>query len=340
MTTPPTGVRVGRSGVHVSRLGLGGAPLANMYATITDDEAVATVDAAWHAGVRYFDTSPHYGIGVSERRLGAALAGRPRAEFTISTKVGRLLVPDPSGANRYDDGFLVPADHRRVWDFSADGVRRSLEESLKRLRLDRVDMVLLHDPEYRPHEALEQGYPALRDLHAQGVIGAIGVGSTRWEILHRFVEATDLDVIMVAGRYTLLEQPALDSLLPACADRGVSVLNAGVFNSGLLASAEPHAGLHYEYRTAPDGMVARARAIAEICARHATTLPAAALAFAGAHPAVASVVIGAQTAEQVAGNVRAAAEPPPAKLWTDLVAEGLLRPDTPVPGDRAQATPV
>ncbi|WP_229836006.1 aldo/keto reductase [Dactylosporangium sucinum] len=327
-------VRLADSSVRVSRLGLGCAPLANMYDVLSDEAASATVDAAWAGGVRYFDTAPHYGLGVSERRLGAALAGRPRAEYAISTKVGRLLVADPDGAGRSDDGFLVPADHRRVWDFSADGVRRSLEGSLHRLGVDRVDLVLLHDPEFHEQAAIDEGYPALQDLREQGVIGAIGAGSTQWEVLHRFVTRTDLDAVMIAGRYTLLEQPALDALLPACSTRGVAVLNAGVYNSGLLAQDAPDPSSRYDYRPVPAHLLARAQAIAAVCARHQTTLPAAALAFAAAHPAVACLVVGAATPGQAARNAALVAAPPaPAELWSDLFAEGLLRPNAPVPAD-------
>ncbi|WP_422769851.1 aldo/keto reductase [Plantactinospora sp. WMMC1484] len=328
-----TGNRVGRSTVAVSPLGLGCAPIGNLYTAVGEAEALATVAAAWECGIRYFDTAPHYGLGLSERRLGDALRTLPRDEFTVSSKVGRLLVPDRAGAGRRDDeGFDVPADHRRLWDFSADGVRRSLEASLVRLGLDRIDLVLIHDPEDHQVQALEQGYPALHELRAQGVVGAIGVGSKQWQVLHRFVAETDVDAVMVAGRYTLLEQPALDSLLPECERRGVSVLAAGVFNSGLLAVDRPHAGLPYDYADAPTEILERARAIATLCADHGTTLPAAALAFAAAHPAVASVVVGAHNPEQVRRNAALhAAEPPPEKFWSELVTVGLLRPDAPVP---------
>jgi D-threo-aldose 1-dehydrogenase len=331
-------VKLGSSAVAVSRLGLGCAPLANMDAILSDAEATTIVDAAWDAGVRYFDTAPHYGLGVSERRVGAALAGRHRDAYAVSTKVGRLLVADPRGAAHFDDGFKVPADHRRVWDFSADGVKRSLEGSLRRLGLDRVDLVLLHDPEFQEQQALREGYPALRALRDQGVIGAIGVGSTQWEVIHRFTTQTDLDVVMIAGRYTLLEQPALDVLLPACVERSVAVLNAGVYNSGLLAEQSPHAESRYEYRPAPTDLLKRATAIAAVCASYDTTLPAAALAFAGAHPAVAALVVGAASAQQASANAGWAAAPaPPAALWRDLVAAGLLRPDAPVPDGRPDA---
>lgn len=326
-------VHLGRSRVPVSRLGLGCAQIGNLHTAIDESVAEQTVAAAWDAGVRYFDTAPHYGLGLSERRLGAALRGRPRAELVVSTKVGRLLVPDLTGAGRRDaEGFDVPADLRRVWDFTAEGVRRSLEDSLSRLGLDRVDLVLIHDPEEHQRTALDQAYPALHDLRSQGVVGAVGVGSKRWEVLHRFTVETELDAVMVAGRYTLIEQPALDVLLPECRRRGVSVVNAGVFNSGLLALDRPHAGLLYEYEAAPPALVQRARAIAAACARHGTSLPAAAVAFAAAHPAVATVVIGAHDPDQMRRNAAlAAADPPPGELWMELVSEGLLRADAPWP---------
>jgi D-threo-aldose 1-dehydrogenase len=220
-----------------------------------------------------------------------------------------------------------------VWDFTAGGVYRSVEDSLRRLGLDRIDLVLLHDPEEHVAVALDEAYPALHKLRAEGVVRAIGVGSKQLAVLDRFAARTDLDAVMVAGRYTLLEQPALDTLLPECLRRGISVLNVGVFNSGLLAEETPRGGLPYEYDQAPAEVVARASAIAAVCRRHGTSLPAAALAFAAAHPAVAGVVVGAQSPGQARRNAElASAAPPPAELWADLVAGGLLRPDAPVPG--------
>jgi D-threo-aldose 1-dehydrogenase len=327
-----TTVRLGRSTVDITRFGLGCAPIGNLFRTIPDDRARATVDAAWDTGIRYFDTAPHYGLGLAERRLGEALRHRARGEFVVSTKVGRVLEPDPDGAGRLDDeGFVVPADHRRVWDFSAAGVRRSVADSLARLGLDRVDVVLVHDPEDHLGPALDQAYPALAELRAQGVVGAIGVGSKRADVLRRFVVEVEPDVVLVAGRYTLLEQPALDDLLPACAERGVTALLAGVFNSGLLAAERPHAGLTYEYARVPADVLARAERVAAVCARHAVSLPRAALAFAAAYPG-AAVLVGAESPEQVRRNAALlAADPPPAALWADLVEAGLLRPDAPVP---------
>ncbi|MBO0868713.1 MAG: aldo/keto reductase [Micromonosporaceae bacterium] len=316
-------------------LGLGTAPIGNLYQAISDRDATSTVDAAWAAGVRYFDTAPHYGLGLAERRLGQALRGRPRHEYVLSTKVGRVLVDNPAGAGQRDDGFDVPATLRRVWDFTADGVRRSLAGSLARLGLDRVEIVLIHDPEESPdpRAALDQAYPALHELRAQGVVDAIGVGSKQRQVLTRFVTETDIDVVLLAGRYTLLEQPALDDLLPACQRWGVSVLNAGVFNSGLLAVDSPDASARYEYSPVPAPLLQRARRIAALCRRYGATLPQAALAFAAAHPVVASVLVGAATPEQMAHDAQLLACPaPPADLWRELVAQRLLRPDAPVPG--------
>ncbi|WP_432988286.1 aldo/keto reductase [Dactylosporangium sp. CA-233914] len=305
-------------------LGLGCAQLGNLYHERSDEAARAIVDAAWECGIRYFDTAPHYGLGLSERRLGAALRDRPRAGYTLSTKVGRRLEPVGEDGDDLADGFAVPRTHRRVWDFSRDGVRRSLEESLRRLGLDRVDVALLHDPEHHPEEALRQGFPALAELRAEGVVGAIGAGSKDAAVLTRVVAECTPDVVLVAGRYTLLEQPAAEDLLPACAASGVAVLAAGVFNSGLLAREEPRAGLPYEYAPAPADLVARAAAVAEVCAAHGTTLPAAAIAFPSRAPAVTTVVLGADDAGQVRRNAALFATPPPASLWPALRERGLL----------------
>ncbi|HEY6597157.1 MAG TPA: aldo/keto reductase [Asanoa sp.] len=308
------------------RLGLGCGPLGNLYHAIGEDQAVATVDAAWDAGVRFFDVAPHYGLGLAERRLGKALAGRPRSQYAVSTKVGRLLEPTPDDAGLRDvEGFDVPRTHRRVWDFSRDGVRRSIAESLDRLGLDRVEIALLHDSEGNADAAIEEGYPALAELRDEGVVGAIGAGSKDIAFLHRLVTTRAPDVILVAGRYTLLEQPALDEVLPACLAAGTSVLNGGIFNSGLLALDRPHDDSPYEYGPAPAPVLQRARAIADICARHGTTLPTAALAFARSHPTVVSVLVGADSPDQIRRNATLAAQEPPSELWPAMVEAGLLR---------------
>jgi D-threo-aldose 1-dehydrogenase len=317
-------------GLGLTRLSLGGAPLGNLYAEITDAEAAATVAAAWQRGIRYFDTAPHYGLGLSERRLGAALRVRPRDEYVISTKVGRLLVPADPPRERDDQGFAVAGDLRRAWDFSRDGIRRSLEASLARLGLDRVDIAYLHDPDDHYRDVIESGYPALHELRAEGVVRAIGAGMNQAEMLADFVRHTDMDVIMLAGRYTLLEQPALDALLPECERRGVAVVAAGVYNSGLLATPRPARDAKYDYADAPAELLARVNALAAVCERHGVTLPQAALAFPLAHPAVVSVCVGARSPQEVAGNAELLAASPPAALWAELKANGLLRPDAPV----------
>jgi D-threo-aldose 1-dehydrogenase len=311
-------------------LGLGCAQLGNLYRAMSDETARAVVDTAWARGIRYFDTAPHYGLGLSERRLGAALAGRPRDEYVISTKVGRLLVADPGGAGERDtEGFDVPRDFVRHRDYSRDGVLRSLESSLERLGTDRVDLAFVHDPEDHVEEALAGALPALVELREQGVLREIGLGMNLDAVLAGFVRRADVDVVMIAGRYTLLEQPALDELLPLCAERGVAVLAAGVFNSGILASPAP--GATYDYAPAPTELLARARRSAEVCARYDVELPRAAIALPAAHPAVRGVVLGASTPAQVDANADRAAAPVPPALWADLIAEGLLRADTPVP---------
>ena len=251
MTDTHVSGRERRSSVDLTPLSLGGAQLGNLYVPIDDEAARETVDAAWSEGIRTFDTAPHYGLGLSERRLGAALAGRARGEFVLSTKVGRLLLPQDARGQMDDGGFAVPAAFRRVWDFSRDGILRSLAESLERLGLDRVDIVYLHDPDEHRDDAFLHAYPALEELRSQGVVSAIGAGMNQTAMLADFARHTDVDVLMLAGRYTLLDQSALDDLLPACVDRDVVVVAAGVFNSGLLARPAPTPAAHYEYRDRP-----------------------------------------------------------------------------------------
>ncbi len=289
------------------------------------------MDAAWELGVRYFDTAPHYGLGLSERRLGRALAARPRSELVVSTKVGRLLEPVEAVEGLDDDGFLVPATHRRRWDFSRDGIRRSLSESLERLGLDRVDVLYLHDPDDHWNDVLETGYPALAELRAEGTVARIGAGMNQSTMLANLVRHTDVDLLMLAGRYTLLEQDSLDDLLPLCEERNVGVVAAGVFNSGLLARSQPTPNSRYDYGDAPPDLLARASAIAAVCDRHGTTLPAAAIAFPLAHPAVESVCAGARSPLQMDRNAALLREPIPSALWSELKAEGLLREDAPAP---------
>jgi D-threo-aldose 1-dehydrogenase len=315
--------RLGPSAVEVTELGFGGGPLGGLFAPLDDDSAAGALTAAWDAGIRYFDTSPHYGIGHSERRTGDLLRGKPREEFTLSTKVGRLLVPqDPAG--RMDESFEVPATHRRVWDFSRDGILRSVGDSLTRMGVDRVDVLFLHDAEDHFEAALRDGYPALAELRGQGVVGAIGAGMYHTAMLTRLVQETDVDVVMLAGRYTLLDHRALDDLLPACGERGVSVLAASIFNSGLLATPRPVVGARFDYAPASPELLRRAHRIADICEAHGVTLPQAAMAFPLRHPVVAGIVVGMRSAEEARRNVESFGVDVPAQVWADLRREGLL----------------
>ncbi|MGW3957853.1 aldo/keto reductase [Streptomyces sp. NPDC004752] len=315
---------LGRSGVPVSPLALGTSGIGNLYTAVGDEQAHATVAAAWERGVRYFDTAPHYGLGLAERRLGAALRDKPRDQYTVSTKVGRRLEPSVAGGDDLDNGFAVPATHRRVWDFSADGVRRCLEASLRRLGLDRVDVVYLHDPDDHAEQAFREGYPALEELRAQGVVGAIGVGMNQTEMLTRFVRDTDVDVVLSAGRYTLLDQRARTELLPAAVERGVSVVIGGAFNSGLLADPRPSAT--YDYTRAPAALVDRALRMKAVADRHGISLTGAALAFCAAHPAVVAVLVGARSAAEVQYCADRFGTPVPDGFWRELRDTGLLPP--------------
>ncbi|MET9357802.1 aldo/keto reductase [Streptomyces sp. NPDC006617] len=325
---------LGRSGVPVTALGFGAAAVAGLYQDVGEEAAAAAVETAWDEGVRYFDTAPHYGLGLAERRLGTVLRSKPRDAFTLSTKVGRLLEPYDGGGDDLANGFAVPATHRRRWDFSADGVHRSLEASLTRLGLDRVDLVLLHDPDDHERQAFEEAYPALEDLRAQGVVRAIGAGMNRTRMLTRFLTDTDVDAVLCAGRYTLLEQGALQALLPAAEGAGKSVIVGGVFNSGLLADPAP--GATYDYTAAPDDILRRAVRMREVTEAHGVPLRAAALRFPFGHPAVASVLVGARSAAQVRDAAQQYRRPVPGGVWEALRRQDLLRDRVPIPeGDRS-----
>lgn len=309
-------------GLAVSELGFGGASLGNLYQETSDADARLAVDAAWAGGVRYFDTAPHYGLGLSERRLGAALAAQPTQPgqgYVLSTKVGRLLVPNPAptGSDLAAGGFAVPDTTVRRFDFSRDGVLRSLESSLDRLGVSRIDIVYVHDPDEHVEQAVAEAIPALTELRGQGVIGAVGVGMNQWQALARIVAETDLDAVMLAGRWTLLDRSGAP-LLAACAEREVAVIAAAPYNSGLLASDWPADGARFDYGQAPGDVLAKARALAEICRRHGTRLPAAALQFPLRHPAVVSVVAGLRTAAEAEAAVRLLAAPVPDAAWAEL----------------------
>jgi D-threo-aldose 1-dehydrogenase len=311
----------------VPPIGYGAANLGNLFRPLTDDEAHAILDAAWEAGVRHYDTAPHYGLGLSERRLGAFLRAKPRHEFVLSTKVGRLLRPNPEFDGELDtaNDFHVPATLRRVWDFSADGIRASVAESLDRLGLDRVDIVYLHDPER--HDlglALESALPALDALRAEGVVAAIGVGSMVTDALTAAVESARLDLVMIAGRYTLLDPAAASTTFPACRARGTGVVAASVFNSGLLARASPTRDDRFEYGRLPDELWDRLQAILRVCDAHDVALPAAAVQFPLRDALVRSVVVGGSRPEQIRDSVELARVVIPEEFWRELSAEGLI----------------
>lgn len=308
-------------------LGYGAANVGNLFRELTDDEAWAVLEAAWDAGIRYYDTAPHYGLGLSERRLGAFLQTKPRDEFVLSTKVGRLLRPNPDHDGGLDtaNDFFVPDDLQRVWDFSADGIRTSLDESRERLGLDRIDVLYLHDPERHDLElAIAEALPALQELRDQGAVSAVGVGSMTSDALARSVREADLDIIMIAGRYTLLEQPAAADVLPACHERRCGVVAASVFNSGLLAKPVPSRDGRYEYGGVPDELWDRLQRIVAICRDHDVLLPAAAVQFPLQDVATRSVVVGSSRAEQIRQNAELAAAEIPTAFWSELADEGLI----------------
>jgi D-threo-aldose 1-dehydrogenase len=310
---------LGRTAVAVTELGFGGAPVGNLYSAIDDDTARLALDAAWDGGVRYFDTAPHYGLGLSERRIGAALRARPRDQFAVSTKVGRLLVanPTPTGSDLAAGGFDTPDNLRRELDYSRDGVVRSIEASLERLQLDHLDIVFVHDPEDHMEIALRESVPALLELRAQGIVGAVGVGMNFVAPLRRFVAEADIDVVLVAGRWTLVDQSAA-VLLDDCVEHGVAVIAAAAFNSGLLAQLDPSADDRFEYGPVPPDVLDVARTCAQVCRRHGTTLPIAALQFPLRHPAVRSVLVGMRTPEDCAEDVAALGADLDERLWQEL----------------------
>jgi D-threo-aldose 1-dehydrogenase len=336
---PTRRTRIGRTRVEVTALGCGGAPLGNLFSAVTDAAAEETLSAAWEAGVRYFDTAPYYGYGLSEQRLGRFLSGVERGAYVLSTKVGRLL-ERRSGGDGSEEGYVDALPFQPVFDYSYDAAKRSLEESLKRLGCGRIDIVLIHDIGVLTHgeahamvlaSAMAGAYRALDELRASGDIGAVGLGVNEWQVCLDAIERGDFDCFLLAGRYTLLDQSALERLLPACEARGISVIAGGAYNSGILAR-EPGVGSSYDYRSAEEGIVRRARRIAEICRRHRVPLQAAALQFALHHPAVASVIPGQRSREEVAGNVEFFRHAVPVALWRELAAARLLDPRAPLDG--------
>jgi D-threo-aldose 1-dehydrogenase len=309
--------RIGDTDVEISRLALGGAPLAGLYRPVTDDKAERTVRRALERGIRYVDTAPHYGAGRSEHLIGRVLAGRPRSSFSVSTKVGRRLRPRLAAEPPDDAGFAAEPAYKREWDWSRDGIRRTLSESLDRLGLDRIDVAYLHDPDDHEEQVYAAAYPELVRLRDEGVVTAIGAGMNQTAMLTRFAERLDIDVVLCAGRYTLLDRSAREDLLPVCLERGVSVIVGGVFNSGLLADPKP--GATYDYAPAPADLVERARRLRDACAAHGVPLRAAAMQFPLRHPAVTSVVAGCRSPEEVDDNTASLSDPIPDSLWDELI---------------------
>lgn len=329
---------LGRSRLPVSTLGFGGAPLGDLYAHLDEATAVATVEAAIAGGVTLFDTSPLYGHGLSEHRIGAALRRVPREGLVLSTKIGR--VAEPFAGRGDGSGYRGGLPHGLRFDYSYDGAMRSLEQSALRLGVDHIDIVLIHDVDVWTHgaalieqrfaEAMNGAYRALERLRAAGAVRAIGVGVNEAEMCERFARTGDFDTMLLAGRYSLLEQPALASFMPLALEKGIGLMLGGVFNSGILATG-PVPGARYNYNPAPPGTLARVAAIEAVCARHGVPLRRAALQFPLGHKAVASLVMGAVSPAEVADQIAELSQPVPVALWAELKAEGLLAADVPVP---------
>jgi D-threo-aldose 1-dehydrogenase len=331
---------LGKSGVEVTIMGFGGAPLGNMYRPLSDVDACATVHACYDAGIRYFDTAPLYGYGLSEHRVGEALRGKGRDSFVLSTKVGRLLRPgDPRTLEHGQFKDALP--FAEVYDYSHDGVMRSVEDSLQRLGMHRIDSLLVHDLDVWTHgsEAARQervaefmagGYKAMVALREQGVVRAIGVGVNETAACQDLAERGDFDCFLLAGRYTLLEQAPLDAFLPLCERRRIALIIGGAYNTGILATGAVE-GAYFQYAPAPPKIMERVRRIEAVCARHRVRLPTAALQFPLGHPAVATVIPGTRAPAEVTQNLEIFAPEIPADFWAEMKQEGLLRKDAPTP---------
>lgn len=328
---------IGSTGLHVSTLGLGGTGLANLYSAIADDDAITLVRGAQDLGVNFFDTAPCYGVGRSEERLGMVLPGLPRDNFVLSTKVGYDLVPPPVGEDAGASLFVDSPPLITRFDFSYDATMRSIEGSLSRLNVDRLDMVAIHDPDQTAganptadpysaslfREAMEWAYRALDDLRSQKVIRAVGVGMNQWQMLVDFAREGDFDYFLCAGRYSLLRADAGEVLLPLCAEKGISVIIGGPYSSGILASGAVE-GAMFDYAPAPPDIMDRVRAIESLCAKHAISLRAVALQFPLRHAAVASVIPGARSLEELEQNAAALAERVPPEFWQSAAERGLI----------------
>jgi D-threo-aldose 1-dehydrogenase len=335
------------SPINLTQLGFGGAPLGNLYRKIEDADAQATMDAAWNAGIRYFDTAPQYGLGRSELRFADALARFDPDQLMLSTKVGRLL-EDCAPEDVTPEAFVDVPQKRIVFDFTYDGIMRSVDESIARLGTDKIDMLFLHDIDAGSHgQAFEDnnlrqlfgqgGYRALSELRDAGRISAIGAGVNTWQICERLLGEADFDGFLLAGRYTLLEQDPLDTFLPLCIKRDVGIILGGPYNSGILATG-PIEGARYDYAPASEKILQRVRDLNDVCAAHDTPLIAAALQFPLGHSAVKSVIPGASTPDEVRQNVEIFETPIPAGLWSDLKSQGFIRQDAPIPQEQSNAS--
>ena len=303
-----------RTGVEISRLSLGTAAFGGLYRSVSETDCTDTLLTAINNGINFIDTAPHYGKGTSEVRIGKAIAGRDRSSFVISTKVGRLLVPSDAEI----DEFFMDADNtvERKFDFSAKGVRQSLESSLERLGIESVDILLIHDPDAHADEAILEAYPELDRMRSEGIIKAIGVGMNQCAIPTRIMKETDIDVVLIAGRYSLLDQEAVEELLPTALARNVDVIVAGVFNSGILAN--PVKGATFDYLPASDELLAKAVRIREVLDGHQVSLTSAALQFPLRHPAVKSVLVGCRSAAEVESNIEEFDKTIENRAWDDL----------------------
>lgn len=322
-------VRLGRSELELTRLGLGTAPLGGLFAPVTEEDAEATIARAWSLGVRYFDTAPLYGFGLAEQRLGRILRALPRDAYAISTKVGRLLRAEATAAE--DDHYKGAPRLRPQFDFSYDGVMRSVEESLSRLGLDRIDILLVHDPDDHYGDAVGGAFRALQRLREDGSVGAIGAGMNQSEMLVRFAENAPVDCFLLAGRYTLLDQGALTTLFPICLAQNIGIVLGGIYNSGILA--DPYGAAKFNYEDADAALVARAQELDALCRQYGTELKAASIQFCLAHPGVTVALQGARSADEAAENVAMAKASVPVSFWQELRARNLVDPRAPLPGD-------
>jgi D-threo-aldose 1-dehydrogenase len=323
--------------IRFSELGFGSAPLGNLFRPHTEKDAQATLEAAWRAGLRYYDTAPLYGLGLSETRLNHFLRGKKRASYVISTKVGRRMTVCPPEQRTGIGKFFDTPSRREIYDYTYDGVMRSLEDSLERLGIDAVDILFVHDIDVFTHGSeavrdahvktlMSSGYKALTKLRDEKVVSAIGAGVNVWQVCETLLNQGDFDLFLLAGRYTLLEQEALASFLPLCEKRGAGIVLGGPYNSGILAMG-PVKGAMYNYEPAPKAILKKVAAIQEVCAAHKVKLPQAALRFPMLHPSVVSVIPGAASPKEVALNVKTIDVKIPKGLWKDLKLKGLMRPD-------------